>query len=79
MLKKCVKPKPISDAKPSDAEEIVPSPEKKQEILNNLTLIKMEHQKISILLGNSTASKLVTRKRIGVNDLFGGQHYAKKI
>ena len=39
----------------------------------------MEHRKISKLLGNSTASKLVTGKWIWVNDLFGAQYYVKKI
>ena len=40
IVEKFVKPKPPSGAKPSDVEEIVPSSEKRKEILSNLTLIK---------------------------------------
>ena len=38
----------------------------------------MEHYKMSKLLNDSTVSKFLTRKRIELNDLSGGQYYVNK-
>ena len=38
----------------------------------------MEHYKISKLLNDSTVSKFVIRKWIGVNDFSGGEYFVDK-
>ena len=61
----------------SAEEEIIFPPEKRQQIINDLRLfqyhIKMEHQKITNLLGNITdkVSRFITKKWIEVHDQSG--------
>ena len=61
----------------SAEEEIIFPPEKRQQIINDLRLfqyhIKMEYQKITNLLGNTTdkVSRFITKKWIEVHDQSG--------
>ena len=63
-----------------NVEEIVISPEKRQEIFKQIktSIIKWNTNKISKLLNDSTASKFVTIKWMEVNNLPGGQYSVKK-
>lgn len=75
---KTVKPKSILEANLRNVEEIVIPTRKRQEILNVLDkYYRMEFYKISKLLNGLTASKIVTRRWIEVNDL-PGCHYSVK-
>ena len=64
-------------------EEIIIPPEKKKKTRNieliKTSITKMEHNKISKLLNNSTVSKFVTKKWDEVNDLSSGQYFPNKI
>ena len=63
-----------------NVEEIVISPEKRQEIFKQIktSIIKWNINKTFKLLNDSTASKFVTIKQIEVNNLPGGQYSVKK-
>ena len=61
-------------AKQEPVEEVIIPPEKKRSIkIIKISIIKMEHYKISKLLNDSIASKFVTKKWIEVNDLSSGE------
>ena len=59
---KTVKQKPVIDENSRNVGEIIIPPEKREEILNKLRQVLMEHYKIPKLLNNSTVSKFVTKK-----------------
>ena len=60
--------------KQEPVEEIIIPPEKKRNIkIIKISIIKMEHYRISKLLNDSIASKFVTKKWIEVSDLSSGQ------
>ena len=60
------------------AETIIPSEKRRNTKRIKVSIVKIEHQKKSILLNDSTFSQFVIRKWIEVNDLSGGQYYINK-
>ena len=76
---KTVKQKPVIDENSRNVGEIIIPPEKREEILNKLRQVLMEHYKIPKLLNNSTVSKFVTKKWLEVNDLPSDQCSVNKI
>ena len=69
----------------NEPEEIIIPPEKRQPIINDLRLfqyhIKMEYQKITNLLGNTSdeVPRFITKKWIEVYDQSGGTYSTNKL
>ena len=63
-----------------NVEKIATTPEKREKILNEFkkVLYEDEHHKKPKLLNVSTASKLLARKRMEVNDLLRSQYSVDK-
>ena len=77
---KIVKTKLVIDENLRNVEEIIISPDKREEILNELrqvSFIKMEHYKISKLLNDWTI-KICNKKWVAVNNLSSGKYSVNK-
>ena len=60
---KIVKQKSVTNGDTRNVEEIIIPPEEREEMLNKLRQVKMEHYEISKLSNDSTVSKFVTKNR----------------
>ena len=79
MTDKILKLIPLTAENSIDVEEtIIPSEKRRNTKRINVSIVKIEHHKKSILLNHSTFSQFVIRKWIEVNDLSGGQDYINK-